>query len=241
MLGAMTDLARLLDLQAIDTTLEQLAHRHATLPERAELVRLDAEAAAATASVSEERDRRHAIARDQKRLEDEIAVLTGKIEHVDGQLYSGTLTSPKEAQALQADSESLQRRRSDLEDEVLVLMEEAEPLDERLAEVDARLEAIAAERARVTTSLGAAESVVDAELASTRATRDAEAAHIDPATLSMYDQLRRSSDGIAIARLQGSTCQGCHLSLAPAEVDAIKRRPADELVHCPDCGRLLVR
>ena len=241
MLEGMTDTARLLDLQGIDTVLDQLRHRRETLPERAELVRLDERASVATASVIDERARRHELEREQKRLEDEIAVLVGKIEHVSGQLYSGSLTSPKEAQALQADLESLQRRQSALEDDVLVLMEEAEPLDVALDAVAAELATIADERSRVETALAAAESVVDAELATTALRRDAAAAEIDAAALSMYDQLRRSAGGVAIARLQGSTCQGCHLSLAPAEVDAIKRQPADALVNCPDCGRLLVR
>jgi predicted nucleic acid-binding Zn-ribbon protein len=34
---------------------------------------------------------------------------------------------------------------------------------------------------------------------------------------------------------------GCHISLAAAEVDQLRRQPADAIVHCPDCGCLLVR
>ena len=31
------------------------------------------------------------------------------------------------------------------------------------------------------------------------------------------------------------------MALAAAEVDVMKKLPADELAYCPDCGRLLVR
>ena len=232
---------RLLDLQAIDTIIDQLRHRRETLPERAELVRLDERGAALTASVVAERSERHDIEREQKRLEGEIAVVEGKVEHVNARLYGGSLTSPKEAQDLQADLESLQRRQGTLEDEVLVLMERAEPLDDALGRVESELATIASERERVETALAAAESVVDAELESAKQRRAQAVEDIDAGALTNYDQLRRSGGGIAIARLQGSTCQGCHLSLAPAEVDAIKRQPPDAVINCPECGRLLVR
>jgi predicted nucleic acid-binding Zn-ribbon protein len=66
----------------------------------------------------------------QKRLEDELAIVEEKIVEVDRQLYSGTVTSPRELQALQADVESLKRHRSSFEDDLLEAMTEAEPLDE---------------------------------------------------------------------------------------------------------------
>ena len=46
---------------------------------------------------------------------------------------------------------------------------------------------------------------------------------------------------MAIAKLNGLRCEGCHLDLSRGEVDQMKRLPADELVECPNCGRLLVR
>ncbi|MSW56328.1 MAG: hypothetical protein F2835_06115, partial [Actinobacteria bacterium] len=55
------------------------------------------------------------------------------------------------------------------------------------------------------------------------------------------ERIRGGEGGIGVARLQGATCMGCHISLAAAEVDVMKRMPAEELAYCPDCGRLLVR
>jgi hypothetical protein len=59
--------------------------------------------------------------------------------------------------------------------------------------------------------------------------------------LAEYDRLRPAFDGVAVARLLGATCTGCNLSLAAAELDRARRAPADEVVLCPDCGRILVR
>jgi predicted nucleic acid-binding Zn-ribbon protein len=207
--GAVSDLDHLLDLQANDTHADQLRHKRETLPERARLVELDQRRAAIEASVIEPRTQRDELGREQKRLEDEVATVEEKAAGVDRQLYGGGVTSPKEAQALQADLESLQRRQSQLEDQVLEHMEQIEPLDAALAESEAALADLVAQ--------------VPAEL------------------IAEYESLRPSFGGVAVAKLVGATCQGCHLTLAAAEVDEIKRRPADAIVHCPDCGRLLVR
>ena len=237
----MTDLERLLDLQANDTAADQLRHRRKALPERAALVELDRKEAALRAEVAEPQAERDGLAREQKRLEDEIAMVEGKAAHVEKQLYDGSMTSPKEAQALQADLESLKRRQGSLEDEVIELMERIEPLDEQLAASLVSFAAIDAERDALKSSLAAAEAVVDEELEQTTAARQALVDAVPATLIAEYERIRGGEGGIGVARLQGSTCLGCHISLAAAEVDVMKRLPADELAYCPDCGRLLVR
>jgi predicted nucleic acid-binding Zn-ribbon protein len=237
----MSDLERLLDLQAHDTTADQLHHRRVTLPERAMLEELALrEAAAAEAAVAPQTER-DTLAREQKRLEDEVATIEAKIASVDRQLYGQGITSPKEAQALQADLESLRRRQSTLEDEVLVLMEQIEPLDEDLAHTGITIAAIVAERDTVTDALGDAEAVIDTDLAVNAAARQALVDAVSPDLVAEYDRIRPTAGGVVVARLQGSTCLGCHLTLAAGVVDALRRLPADEIVTCPDCGRMLVR
>ncbi|CAM8633490.1 COG1579 Zn-ribbon protein, possibly nucleic acid-binding [Acidimicrobiia bacterium] len=237
----MTDLDRVLELQTNDTTTDQLKHRRQTLAEHAELKAIDAREVAIAASVVEPRAERDSLGREQKRLEDEIAGIEQKVAVVLHQLYEEGLTSPKEAQALQADLESLKRRQAVLEDEVLELMEKIEPLDEALAGSVAELETVREDRERTRAALVAAQAAIDAELAAVAESRIQLAVAVSPEMLKSYEELRPQYGGIAIARLVGPTCQGCFLSLAAAEVDELRRRPADELVHCPDCGRILVR
>ena len=43
-----------------------------------------------------------------------------------------------------------------------------------------------------------------------------------------------------VARLVGSTCQGCHLTIPATEVDRIRRQPAGTLAFCDNCGAILV-
>lgn len=237
----MSDLDRLLELQANDTAADQLRHRRANLPERAEITRLESVISERRAELAEPAEQRAALGREQKRLEDEIATISSKIASVDSQLYGSSMTSPKEAQALQADLESLKRRQSTLEDEVLEIMEQLEPLDAQLAAGESTISEISDEIARVRTTLVDHEREVDAEIAEVAAGRGDLVEAVPTELLAEYERLRPLHGGVAVARLAGPTCLGCHISLAAAEVDQLRRQPADAIVHCPDCGCLLVR
>jgi uncharacterized protein len=237
----MTPFDELLALQGLDLTIDQVRHRLAHLPERAardEHLRSVAAFDTATAGVQARRDE---LAREQKRIEDEVALVEDKAKAVDAKLYSGTVTSPKELQAFQEDLDALRRRQRQLEDGVLEVMELVEP-------VDAELEARAAERdaldrrgAELEAALAAVEEQLSAELAATEARRAEAVADLPDEDLARYERLRRDLGGIAVARLAGSSCGGCHLQLSAVELDRIRHQAPDAWVFCEECGRLLVR
>ena len=86
----------------------------------------------------------------------------------------------------------------------------------------------------------AAEAAIDGELAGIGAAREAVVARLDAAHLERYERLRARLGGVAVARLDGSRCSGCHLDLSTAELSRSERRAPVELADCPQCGRMLV-
>ncbi|HLT15895.1 MAG TPA: C4-type zinc ribbon domain-containing protein [Acidimicrobiales bacterium] len=231
----------LLAVQEQDTTADQLEHRRRTLPARASLERVMEELAEHERVLAEVEARRHALARAQQRLEDEVTALREKAAEHERTLYSGSVTNPRELQALQDEIAALERRASTLEDEVLELMEQAEPIDAELsalartrAELDGRAESLRAEIAE-------AEVEIDEALQGVRDRRAELVESVEPDLLAEYERLRANLGGIAIAPLVNGHCGGCHLALSAVEVDRIKRLPSDELVYCEECGRLLAR
>ncbi len=90
-------------------------------------------------------------------------------------------------------------------------------------------------------ALAETEAEIEAELAEVHAQRAEAATGVPDELWPEYDRLRAQLGGVAIARLAGSTCQGCHLALSAVEVDRIRKLGTDETVHCEECGRLLVR
>jgi predicted nucleic acid-binding Zn-ribbon protein len=120
-------------------------------------------------------------------------------------------------------------------------MELTEPVESERAELVAERERLGSESRRLDGERAVAEGEIATELAAVRSERDAAAAQVPDDLWPEYDRLRARLGGVAIARLVGSTCQGCHLALPAVEIDRIRRLSLDEPVHCEECGRLLVR
>jgi predicted nucleic acid-binding Zn-ribbon protein len=185
--------------------------------------------------------RRDEVARRQRHLEDELAATEAKMADVQHRMYSGVVTIPRELQAMQADLESLRRRRSALEDQVLEAMSEREPLDAEVSALERDRERLDGDGGRLRAVVAEAEAAIDAELEAEEARRADAATHV-PADLAVrYESLRQRLDGIGAAPLLGGRCGGCHLSLPATEVDRIRREPPDALITCDQCGRILVR
>jgi uncharacterized protein len=234
-------LEQLLGVQELDTHLDQLHHRRIHLPERGELVeieRTESELAERRRGVDE---RAAELARSQKRLEDEIAMVESKRVETDRRLYSGTVSAPRELQAMQDEVAALGRRTSELEDDLLEVLTATEPVDEERSALDAETDALAARKVDVATRLSAAEAELDAEIAAVEAARSDAASGVPDDQLADYEQRRKALGGIAVARLVGTSCGGCHLTLSAVEIDRIRKMSPDDPAICEECGRLLVR
>jgi len=231
----------LLTLQNHDSAADRLRHRKATLPERAELEARRVAHSELEARRAEVAGRRDVELREERRLDDEVRSLEAKAKAVDTKMYSGTVSSPKELQAMQADIDQLRRHAGELEDEELEVLVRRETLDSEVAELEAAQAALAAEVESLVAAIAAQEQEIDAELAAEEAARAALAPDIPAATLRLYDQIRVGNRGVGVARLVGMNCQACHLSLPATEVDRIRHLPADAMARCEHCGAILVR
>jgi predicted nucleic acid-binding Zn-ribbon protein len=237
----MTAFDDLLVVQELDTTTDQLRHRLATLPERAALTTAAASRDDVTARLSDAEARRSAVRREQKRIEDEVASVEDKATHVNGQLYGGTITSPKELEALQHELDGLHARQHDLEDHVIEQMELAEPIDEELSSLAEELETSEQRVTVATAELDVAAADTTAELDAATARRAETVTTIPDELLARYEGIRKRAGGVGAARLAGNRCEGCHLAIPSAEAEEIRRAPVDEIVVCPECDRILVR
>jgi predicted nucleic acid-binding Zn-ribbon protein len=231
---------RLLDLQAIDTALAQLAHRRRTLPEHAELDRLTRELSA----LEDERVRAQVgvddLDRDIARLEKDIDQVRARKDKDQARLDAGS-GPPRELEALQHELGSLNRRQSELEDAELELLEQRERAQGVLDELEQRL-ATARERrtaAEARRDQALADLAKDEEFK--RASREPLAADLPADLIALYNRIREASGGVGAALLRGGRCEGCRLELAGSERARVKAAAPDEVVRCEECRRILVR
>lgn len=237
----MSDVETLLAVQDHDSALDRLAHRRRTLPERAELAAVEARLATLSREIAPATEQRDEVARLQSRLEDEVASIEAKVAEVNKRLYSGTVSAPRELQAMQADVISITRHKGTVEDHVLEAMERREPLEATLDALLASFTEADTEAERLREVIASAELDIDIEIEGEQALRDELAGTVPAEMLAQYDALRPKLGGVAVARLERGSCMGCHLSLSATELDRIKKQPADALVRCEQCSRILVR
>lgn len=228
--------AVLLDLQSIDTTLDQLRYRMGHLPETENVKGL---VQRATSIQGELRGSNNESARLMGIVdsgETRTAEIRVHLDRLNKQMK--TIISPREAEALQHEIETLQHQMSETDDECLVAMD-----DLGACEVEAtRLSAILAELESEVQVARAAEAAAMDEIrqsiASDEARRIAAAQSVPPNVLSVYDDKRKHLGGIAIASLKGLSCGGCHLDISRSEVDQLAKIDEDQR-ECPNCSRWL--
>lgn len=231
---------RLLDLQAIDTALQQLAHRRKTLPQLSAIATL----ARQIADLDDERVRNQVavddIDRDITRLEKDIEQVRVRSDKDRSRLDAGTGPA-RELEALQHEMTSLARRQSGLEDSELEFMEQREAAQAALDAVVERLTAARDQRL----ALEAERDQVLAEIAKDEEWKNSArrplAADLPADLIALYDKVRESSGGIGAAGLRSGRCGGCRLELSGGERSRAKSAPPDEVLRCDECRRIMVR
>ncbi len=231
----------LMELQDRDTVLDQLHFRRQHLPERARAAQARSELAAVETSIAEVSETLAGLRDRQAALEREIDGVTERVRTIEKRMYGGEVSASRDLEAMAHEVESLTKHRSHLEDQEIQVMEEIEPVEALAAALGDRREQGASLAARIDEELASAEEVVGAEIRQEEQARAAIAARLPDALVGRYEKLRARLDGIGAARLVHGSCTGCHLELPSAELDRVRHAPADGVLTCDQCGRILVR
>ncbi len=229
---------RLLDLQAVDTALAQLAHRRKNLPELAEI-----EAAAREISALEDERVRAQVAvddldRDISRFEKDIDQVRQRKTKDQQRLEAGG--SVREVEGLQHELATLNRRQSELEDAELELMEQRETATATLADVQSRITAAVERRADAERRRDETSTEIAKEQEFKSQSRGPLAADLPADLVTLYDKIRTDT-GMGAALVYAGRCGACRIELYGADLNRVKAAPADEVVRCEECRRIMIR
>jgi predicted nucleic acid-binding Zn-ribbon protein len=229
---------RLLDLQAIDTALAQLAHRRKTLPELAEI----ATAARELSALEDERVRAQVavddLDRDITRFEKDIEQVRTRKDRDQKRLDAGGAL--REIEGLQHELATLNRRQSELEDAELELMEQRETAEAALAEVTGRLAGSNERRDAAEKRRDEAFADITKDEEFKKAARGPLAADLPADLIALYDKIRADS-GLGAALFRSGRCGGCRIELYGADLARVKSAAPDEVVRCEECRRIMIR
>ena len=234
-------LEHLLQIQDRDKAIAALRHQKNNLPERQNIT--DLLEALSTLQKKKDFVSKELMSKeeDQQRLEDEVNAIDERVSEQEANLYSGEVSAIKDLQAIQGDIAGLQERKRLVEDQIIVVMEQVEPLKTLSDSLQIEEKANTEQQAELEASLLSKEENIENQIKDVEGDRSELASNTSPALLEVYERIRKQSGNIAIAELNGMTCKGCHLDLPAVEVDRLKKLPPDELVNCEECGCILVR
>lgn len=232
---------RLLDLQALDSRGDALDQQWRTHPAVQVLIDLAERAQTleeARAAADEAVQAVRARVRAAEREADDIRAKQAKDQK---RMDAGAVSSPRELESLQHEIATLQTRLDTVETTELEAMEELDEAEAVLAEVVSDLAGVSDEQGRHEHELSEARSGIDVEREALAADRAEVLAEVSDALLKQYERSRSQHGGVGVGALRHGRCEGCRLTLTPADLARFHAAPPDELLRCEECGRLLVR
>ena len=150
----------------------------------------------------------------------------------------GMVKTNAEFQALTHEIEGARARRSEVETEVLLMMDEEQTLERTRPALDRELAEVEGEvRARIA-SLEAEEAAARSEEVSLDGQRAERLPELPAATRTRYERVRESKGGRAVVAIAKGACGGCFRGLAPQALQEARRR--DRVLQCDGCGRLML-
>lgn len=234
------DQIQLLELQGLDNKLGDLKRKKQTDPSIAAVAEISGRLVDLQASLVQANTAVSDADREALKAHGAVTEVQNRIQRNQKRLDSGELT-PKDTIAVAEEMGTLANRLDKLEDEYMVVMERQEAcqlagkqITNAIADMQKALQAAEVDRDNAIAAIVAEGRAVIAE-------RDKIAGGIDQGLLSRYDSIRRRLGGVAAVRLWGGKCEGCQLQLPPGDLDVITNTPADQIVLCEECGRILIR
>jgi predicted nucleic acid-binding Zn-ribbon protein len=230
--------ALLLDLQALDTKLAQLGHRAKSLPQHAVIAQLNAEIAALRIVALQQAGAKEDVQLELSRIESDVQVVAARIKRDTDRAQLST--SARDAQAFEHELANLSKRRFDLEEIELSVMEK---LEERESELAATTDQIAGLQARIDEVAAERDAdlvVVKADLVAAEADRATIAAKVPADLLALYDK-QRTRYGVGASHLRFGVSSASGVKLLENEMQEIRAAAPDAVIMCATSEAILVR
>lgn len=171
------------------------------------------------------------------RAEDDLQLVEQRI--AKDQVRLNQTSSSKDAQGIQAELDSLAKRKSDLEDIEIAVLEkrdEAQTAFDNLQgaknEVDNGISAIDSDNLAEILKLQSGLDLLKEK-------RKQLAGMISGELLELYQ--RKSARGVAVGRLIHRECGACRITIGATALAEIQNLGPDEIATCPECQAILIR
>ena len=229
----------LLQLAEVDAELSRIEHRSGHLAEQQRFEQTQAQHRDANDRLAALRLALDDVDAEITKFESEIDAVRSREDRDRSMLEAGAI-SAKQLADLQHELETLQRRRSSLEDSLLEVMERREELQTQQAGELAVIDTLESELAETQRARDDALSAIEQTRHQCVSRRAELTAGLDSDLVSLYER-QRSHGGPGAGRLQGRRCGACRIEIDRGELARISAAADDDVLRCPECGAILLR
>jgi len=221
-------------LQSVDLELADLNNR---LREAESLLGESTELKAARLALQKVSSKHEAVQAQLRSLELDLKTVNARIASTAERLYGGQVSNPKELASLEQDLTNSKNAASALESRILESMEQLDSTGQDATAAQNGLQD--AEQACQVLQARAHDQIdrLREQITALTERRGTLAGTVQSSELAVYEQLRRSKGGRAVAILEGVMCQGCRMTIPSGKAQLV--RQSDQIVTCMNCGRIL--
>jgi uncharacterized protein len=230
--------ALLLDLQQLDTKLNQLEHKAKSLPQLAQLAAISADLVALRGTAAAKLGAKEDADLELSRLEADVAVVEARIKRDTERLEASS--SVKDVAAFEQELAALRKRRDDLEEIELTVMERVEEAEALVSSSAADVAALVERQSALEAERDAALAEITNERAHAVANRQTIASKVPEDLLALYTK-QRDRYGFGASLLQYGTSSANGVKLLENDLQAIRAAAPDDVIICPSSDAILVR
>jgi len=196
---------------------------------------LDAQVAAASANLEAIKDRARHVEVQKKNLELDVGTRNESIARLKTQQYETRKND--EFAAMGREIERYQKEISDLEDQELELMEQADQLKAQIAAEEKQTTAAKSSVAQQVADLDGKQAALSGRLEDLKKEHRELTHKVDEDLLDRFNRLFSSKGDAAVVALEHDVCTGCHMKITTQT--AVRVKGGKEIVSCEQCGRIL--
>jgi predicted nucleic acid-binding Zn-ribbon protein len=195
----------------------------------------DPEVVALEETLAEKREAQQAVALRLRASDLERETHRTKLRSREKELMSGRIRNPTELMQMSDEVKHMKTSFAEEEEVQLRLMEEAEMADDDVRETTKELEESRRRAASEQPALKHELESQQAALSEVEAERDQIWSQVPPPAQTAFTRVRVRP---VVAAVERNQCQVCHVTVTSSGMQILRK--GDEIVHCENCGRILV-
>jgi len=226
-------LSLLIALQSLDTEATKLGNEKKDLP--VHLNQLDEAFDKYSQEFAENKKKYDEIIAQHKELETKLKKGSDSLTKAKDRL--GDVKTNKEYQAILKEIENVETRNSEIETEIICLLEDIDQRSKTLQEKEKAKEQYDRHYEKEKQDIKREIDSLDEKIKGCTEEFDKLMADIPKDLLKRYESIKALNHGSAVVSVWKGVCGGCHMNIPPQLCNELQK--SDDLISCPNCSRII--